>query len=150
MEDYKTTSCLSDDEEDVLHLSGSSAANLFRAWFKTRFRCTDGPIFRLHYRLTASCLIVFTVILAARQYVGNPIDCIHTKDIDEDVLNTFCWIHATYSMRNAFKKSVLPTMFVYFEFNMPACWFDEPVCQRFDFVNLDVVYLRRVVEVHCC
>ena len=85
---------------------------LFRSWFKTKYKSTDGPIFRLHYKLTASCLIVFTIILAARQYVGNPIDCIHTKDIDEDVLNTFCWIHATYSMRNSFKKTNhLPTMY---------------------------------------
>lgn len=84
---------------------------LFRNWFKTRYQVTDGPVFRLHYRLTATCLVVFTVILTARQYVGNPIDCIHSKDIDEDVLNTFCWIHATYSMRNAFKTALQPTMY---------------------------------------
>jgi hypothetical protein len=38
--------------------------------------------------------------------VGNPIDCIHTKDIPEDVLNTFCWIHSTYTIPSAFLKIV--------------------------------------------
>lgn len=77
-----------------------------KSWFKIRYRRCDGAVFRLHYQFTAATLIVFTAILATRQYVGNPIDCIHTKDIDEDVLNTYCWIHTTYTMRNAFKKGV--------------------------------------------
>ncbi|KAK9744405.1 Innexin [Popillia japonica] len=53
------------------------------------------------YRFTSVSLIVTT-----RQYVGNPIDCVHTKDIPEDVLNTYCWIHSTYTVRGAFYKKV--------------------------------------------
>nr|CAD7568996.1 unnamed protein product [Timema californicum] len=66
----------------------------------------DSPIFRLHYSITVMILIAFSLIVTTRQYVGNPIDCIHTKDIPEDVLNTFCWIHSTYTMKSAFKKKV--------------------------------------------
>ncbi|KAJ8878177.1 hypothetical protein PR048_022644 [Dryococelus australis] len=66
----------------------------------------DSPIFRLHYSVTVLILISFSLIVTTRQYVGNPIDCIHTKDIPEDVLNTFCWIHSTYTMRSAFRKKV--------------------------------------------
>ena len=40
------------------------------------------------------------------QYVGNPIDCIHSKDIPEEVLNTFCWIHSTYTIPSAFWKRI--------------------------------------------
>ena len=40
------------------------------------------------------------------RYVGNPIDCVHTKDIPEDVLNTYCWIHSTYTIPSAFWKRV--------------------------------------------
>ncbi|CAH1111006.1 unnamed protein product [Psylliodes chrysocephalus] len=58
----------------------------------------DSPIFRLHYSLTSSILIAFSLIVTTRQYVGNPIDCIHTKDIPEDVFNTFCWIHSTFTV----------------------------------------------------
>lgn len=28
----------------------------------------------------------------------------HTKDIPEDVLNTYCWIHSTYTLKSLFKK----------------------------------------------
>ncbi|KAL3280271.1 hypothetical protein HHI36_017766 [Cryptolaemus montrouzieri] len=58
----------------------------------------DSPIFRLHYSLTVLILIAFSLIVTTRQYVGNPIDCIHTKDIPEDVLNTYCWIHSTFTL----------------------------------------------------
>ena len=45
-------------------------------------------------------------IILNRQYVGNPIDCVHTKDIPEDVLNTYCWIHSTYTIPSAFWKRI--------------------------------------------
>lgn len=38
------------------------------------------------------------------KFPGNPIDCVHTKDIPEDVLNTYCWIHSTYTLKSLFKK----------------------------------------------
>lgn len=66
----------------------------------------DSPIFRLHYSITVLMLTAFSLIVTTRQYVGNPIDCIHTKDIPEDVLNTYCWIHSTYTLKSAFKKKV--------------------------------------------
>lgn len=47
---------------------------------------TDSPVFRLHYSITVMFLLSFSLIVTTRQYVGNPIDCIHTKDIPEDVL----------------------------------------------------------------
>lgn len=46
----------------------------------------------------------FSLIITTRQYVGNPIDCVHTKDIPEDVLNTYCWIQSTYTLRSLFLK----------------------------------------------
>lgn len=66
----------------------------------------DSPIFRLHYSITVMILMAFSLIVTTRQYVGNPIDCVHTKDIPEDVLNTYCWIHSTYTIKNAFRKKV--------------------------------------------
>lgn len=51
-------------------------------------------------------LMTFGAIITTRQYVGNPIDCIHTKDVPEEVLNTYCWIHSTYTVMSAFKKEV--------------------------------------------
>lgn len=64
----------------------------------------DSPVFRLHYSITVMVLIAFSLIVTTRQYVGNPIDCVHTKDIPEDVLNTYCWIHSTYALKSMFLK----------------------------------------------
>ncbi|KAG8238731.1 hypothetical protein J437_LFUL016002 [Ladona fulva] len=66
----------------------------------------DSPVFRLHYSITVMLLLAFSLIVTTRQYVGNPIDCIHTKDVPEDVLNTFCWIHSTYTIPASFGKIV--------------------------------------------
>lgn len=51
-------------------------------------------------------LMAFSLIVTTRQYVGNPIDCVHTKDIPEDVLNTYCWIHSTYALKSLFRKKL--------------------------------------------
>lgn len=67
---------------------------------------TDSPVFRLHYSVTVMILMSFSLIITTRQYVGNPIDCVHTKDIPEDVLNTYCWIHSTYTLKSLFLKKV--------------------------------------------
>lgn len=66
----------------------------------------DSPVFRLHYSITVMVLCAFSLIVTTRQYVGNPIDCVHTKDIPEDVLNTYCWIHSTYTIKTAFRKKI--------------------------------------------
>ncbi len=66
----------------------------------------DSWVFRLHYSVTTTCMFAFSLIVSAKQYVGNPIDCIHSKDIPEDVLNTFCWIHSTYTIPSAFWKRI--------------------------------------------
>lgn len=67
---------------------------------------TDSPVFRLHYSITVMILMSFSLIVTTRQYVGNPIDCVHTKDLPEDVLNTYCWIHSTYTLKSLFRKKV--------------------------------------------
>lgn len=73
---------------------------------KVNYVHIDSPVFRLHYSITVILLIAFSLIVTTRQYVGNPIDCIHTKDIPEDVLNTYCWIHSTYTLKSFFNKKV--------------------------------------------
>lgn len=83
--------------------------DIFRG-LKTLIKVTnihiDSPVFRLHYTITVVILFAFSLIVTTRQYVGNPIDCVHTKDIPEDVLNTYCWIHSTYTVKSALDKKV--------------------------------------------
>ncbi|KOB69885.1 Innexin [Operophtera brumata] len=58
----------------------------------------DSLAFRLHCGATTAALLAASAALTTRHLVGNPIDCIHTRDIPEDVLNTYCWIHSTFTV----------------------------------------------------
>lgn len=69
-----------------------------KALVKRRTVYIDGPVFKLHYSATVAVLTAFSIIVTMRQYVGNPIDCVHTSDIPGDVLSTFCWIHSTFTV----------------------------------------------------
>jgi hypothetical protein len=51
-------------------------------------------------------LLAFTFIVTTRQYIGAPIMCVHTKEIPKEVLNTYCWIHPTYTLSSAHWKRV--------------------------------------------
>ncbi|KAK4304115.1 hypothetical protein Pmani_023940 [Petrolisthes manimaculis] len=56
----------------------------------------DNNIFRLHYKATVFVLIAASLLLTQTQYFGDPIDCI-VEGVDQDVVDTYCWIHATYT-----------------------------------------------------
>lgn len=65
---------------------------------------TDSTIFKLHYRTTTAILIMFSIVLGARQLIGNTIDCVNIEDIPEEVLDAYCWIHLTYAVANSLGK----------------------------------------------
>ena len=66
----------------------------------------DSSVFRLHWGISSVILLTFSVIVTTRQYVGNPIDCIHTKDVPDDVFDLYCWIHSTYTIPRALSLHV--------------------------------------------
>ena len=91
------------------HNGGASMLHLFlglKSLVKVSRYHTDGSVFRLHYRVTVMALLAFTFIVTTRQYIGAPIMCVHTKEIPKDVLNTYCWIHPTYTLSSAHWKRV--------------------------------------------
>lgn len=66
----------------------------------------DNNVFRLHYKVTVVALIAFSILVTSRQYIGDPIDCISRDDIPGNLLDTFCWIHSTFSVIDAWEKKV--------------------------------------------
>ncbi|XP_076303841.1 innexin family member shaking B isoform X3 [Lasioglossum baleicum] len=60
----------------------------------------DGITFRLH-ALTTVLLLTFSMIISSKQIVGNPIECVHTRDIPVEAFNAYCWIHSTYFVTGA-------------------------------------------------
>jgi len=61
--------------------------------------CIDNNIFRLHYKATFIILVVASLLVTSRQYIGDPIDCI-VEEIPNNVMDTYCWIHSTFSIKN--------------------------------------------------
>jgi len=57
----------------------------------------DNAVFHLHYRITFVVFIVASALVTAREFIGNPIQCI-SKAIPGNVLNTFCFIMSTFSV----------------------------------------------------
>eukprot|EP00094_Tigriopus_californicus_P012121 TCALIF_11713-PA protein Name:"Similar to inx2 Innexin inx2 (Schistocerca americana)" AED:0.09 eAED:0.09 QI:0/0/0/0.75/1/1/4/0/526 len=59
--------------------------------------CIDNNVFRLHYKGTFVILVVCSLLVTSRQYIGDPIDCI-VEEIPNNVMDTYCWIHSTFSV----------------------------------------------------
>ncbi|XP_022182075.1 innexin inx2-like [Myzus persicae] len=59
--------------------------------------CIDNNIFRLHYKVTVIVLVIFSLIVTTRQYVGDPIDCL-VNGVPTHIMDSFCWIHSTFTV----------------------------------------------------
>ncbi|XP_074600105.1 innexin inx2-like [Brevipalpus obovatus] len=68
--------------------------------------CIDNNVFRLHYKVTVVMLVAASILVTGRQYFGDPIDCIQRDDIPQNVMDTFCWIHSTFTLPHALNKKV--------------------------------------------
>ena len=77
----------------------------------------DNTTFRLHYQYTFAILCISSLLTTAKQYFGDPIDCIvegipGSKKIHKKkqknwslydyfflgVFKTYCWIHGTFTL----------------------------------------------------
>lgn len=56
----------------------------------------DNVYFRIHYIWTVLILIAFTVLITSKIYIGEPINCLATKEL-QDIVKQFCFIHATFT-----------------------------------------------------
>lgn len=60
----------------------------------------DNEVFRMHYRGSVLLLIVFSAVLSAKQFFGDPITC-HIKEGSlQGLVTTYCWVHGTYTLKN--------------------------------------------------
>jgi len=59
----------------------------------------DNWVFRLHYQVTVILFILFSMLFNAMQCFGDPIDCM-VDGVEAKIVNTFCWIHGTYTLKN--------------------------------------------------
>jgi len=57
----------------------------------------DNTTFRLHYQYTFAILCIASLLTTAKQYFGDPIDCI-VDGVPGGVFKTYCWIHGTFTL----------------------------------------------------
>ena len=53
--------------------------------------CIDNNVFRLHYKATFLVLVIATLLVTSKQYIGDPIDCI-VEEIPNEVSIQICFI----------------------------------------------------------
>ncbi|GLV41270.1 Innexin 7 [Carabus blaptoides fortunei] len=58
----------------------------------------DNMVFKLHYRLTALFLMIATVLVSSRQYIGEHIHCISDDGVAKNVMDTFCFFTTTFTV----------------------------------------------------
>ncbi|KAH0947419.1 hypothetical protein HN011_011201 [Eciton burchellii] len=63
----------------------------------------DNVVFRLYSRVTVLLLLVCTILVTAKQYIGEPISCMTDASIDKDPVNAYCWIYSTFTVSRHLK-----------------------------------------------
>ena len=51
-------------------------------------------------------LVTASLLVTSKQYIGDPIDCM-VEEIPQNVMDTYCWIHSTYSVSDKVRKKRL-------------------------------------------
>lgn len=77
-----------------------------RGLIKPEQLTVDNNVFKLHYKFTTLTLVTFSLLVSCRQYLGNPIDCVQSDDIPHNVIDTYCWIHSTFTLPRALDAAV--------------------------------------------
>jgi len=65
--------------------------------FTTEAVNIDNIVFKLHYRVTVTALVIFSVVLSLGQYAGDPIDCFYKGNFPENFVDNVCWVDGTYT-----------------------------------------------------
>ncbi|UYV62560.1 Inx2 [Cordylochernes scorpioides] len=66
----------------------------------------DSLAFRLHRQITMVGLLAGSLLVTSRQYFGDPIKCIQRDDVPPALLETYCWVYATFTVPSAFELQV--------------------------------------------
>lgn len=54
--------------------------------------------FKLHYQLTVTMLLGFVILVCAREYFGDHIRCLSDQGVPPNVIQTYCFFMATFTI----------------------------------------------------
>ena len=69
-----------------------------KAWLTLDPYRTTSFMFSVNTKLTTGLVLVFGIVVTANQYFGDPIDCMVDRTIPTGVMDTYCWIHSTFTL----------------------------------------------------
>lgn len=98
--------------------------------------CIDNNVFRLHYKGTVIILVAFSLLVTSRQYIGDPIDCIVDASIGGDIMDTYCWIHSTYTLPDKLDGKIGKESGFLFFSRFLACFLQTEHLQRYPVPNI--------------
>ena len=64
-----------------------------------KFNNDDDTADKMSHRYTVALLVIFSLVVSTKQYVGDPINCwvpAHFTGNHEEYANSYCWIKNTY------------------------------------------------------
>lgn len=75
--------------------------------FKPKEVSIDNLIFKFHYRWTFAILLLSTVLVTSRQYIGEHIKCIEQSGTLGNVIETFCFFTSTFTVVRHLNETAL-------------------------------------------
>ncbi|XP_050663674.1 innexin inx7 [Leptidea sinapis] len=67
----------------------------------------DNMVFKLHYKLTVTMLLSFVILVCAREYFGQHIQCLSDQGVPPHVIQTYCFFMATFTIVRHYNESLL-------------------------------------------
>eukprot|EP00095_Tigriopus_kingsejongensis_P008612 maker-scaffold147_size311475-snap-gene-2.15 protein:Tk08612 transcript:maker-scaffold147_size311475-snap-gene-2.15-mRNA-1 annotation:"innexin inx2" len=78
----------------------------FSVYFQSKRSFIDNGTFRLHYRVTVALLMCCSMLVTLGQFFGSPMACIVDGDVPGGVMDTYCWIHGTFTIPSQLTKKI--------------------------------------------
>ncbi|XP_031636050.1 innexin inx7 [Contarinia nasturtii] len=75
--------------------------------FRSKNISIDNLAFKFHYRATYLILLVCTLLVTSRQYIGDHIKCITDNAIPSHVINSFCFFTPTFTVVRHYNETML-------------------------------------------
>ncbi|XP_053601941.1 innexin inx7-like [Plodia interpunctella] len=72
----------------------------------------ENTVFKLHYKFTVTMLLAFVILVCSREYFGDHIRCISDQGVANNVIQTYCFFMATFTIVRHYNESLLQTGFL--------------------------------------
>jgi hypothetical protein len=69
--------------------------------------------FKLHYQFTVTLFLAFVILVCAREYFGSHIQCLSDQGVPPNVIQTYCFFMATFTIVSFYRRSCFCSEFYF-------------------------------------